>query len=182
MSSSVNSERTVLVTGATGKQGGAVARELLHRGYRVRALTREPGKPAAQELAGLGADVVRGDLDDPESLRPSLEGVYGAFSMQNYWETGFEREVAQGIALADLASEIGVQHFVYDSVGSANRETGLSHFESKWRIEERIRELDLAGDELSMSDTATTFGRVIGRPVEYVQLSWEKYREIAGEE
>lgn len=249
MSNSGNAERTVLVTGATGKQGGAVARELLQRGYRVRAVTREPGKSAAQELAELGADVVRGDMDDPESLRPSLDGVYGVFAVQNFWETGFEREVAQGIALAELASEMGVEHFVYSSVGSAQRETGLSHFESKWRIEERIRaldipytilrpvyfmdnwenpflrapilegtlaqpldpertlqqvaasdvgtfvgmafddrsawlgrELDIAGDELSMSETAETFGRVIGRPVRYVQLPWETYREVAGEE
>lgn len=244
-----NADRTVLVTGATGKQGGAAARELLERGFRVKALTRDPEKPAARRLAEQGAEVVRGDMDDPESLRPALEDAYGVFSVQNFWETGYEREVTQGIALAELASEIGVEHFVYSSVGSAHRETGLSHFESKWRIEERIRaldlpytifrpvffmdnwenpflrapivdgtlaqpldpdrtfqqvavrdlgafagmafddrdawlgrELDLAGDELTMSQIAETFGRVIGRPVQYVQLPWEKYREAAGEE
>jgi uncharacterized protein YbjT (DUF2867 family) len=249
MTSGANPERTIVVTGATGKQGGAVARELLRRGFRVRAVTRDTSKPAARELAELGAEVVRGDLDDPESLRPAIDGAYGVFSVQNFWETGYDREVTQGIALADLVKEVGVEHFVYNSVGSAHRETGLSHFESKWKIEEHIRELDLpytifrpvyfmdnwenpalrsmllggtlalpldpdrelqevatrdvgafvgmafadreawlgreldlAGDELSMSKTAETFGRVIGRPVNYVQLSWEKYRELAGEE
>ncbi|HEU4585215.1 MAG TPA: NmrA family NAD(P)-binding protein, partial [Gemmatimonadaceae bacterium] len=135
MANGENAERTIVVTGATGKQGGAVARELVRRGFRVRAITRDPSKPAAMALGELGIVVLRGDLDDPESLRSPLESAYGVYSVQNFWETGYEREVKQGIALAELAKDVGVEHFVYSSVASAQRETGLSHFESKWKIE-----------------------------------------------
>ena len=131
--------RTILVSGATGQQGGAVARELLERGFGVRALTRDPEKPAAQELAERGAEVVRGDLEDRSSLERVLEGVHGVFSVQNFWEAGYEREVRQGTQLADAAKEAGVSHLVYSSVGSAHRQTGLSHFESKWEVEEHVR-------------------------------------------
>jgi uncharacterized protein YbjT (DUF2867 family) len=136
--------RRVLVTGATGKQGGAVARHLLASGgFSVRALTRDPDQPAARSLAELGAEVVEGDLDDRPSVERALAGVYGVFSVQNFWETGYDREVSQGIGLADAARAAGVDHFVYASVGSAHRDTGLSHFESKWRIENHIRDIGL---------------------------------------
>lgn len=138
-----NRDRTILVTGATGHQGGAVARHLLQRGFRVRALTRNPDKPAARALAEKGAELVEGNLDDRASLDRALQGAYGAFSVQNFWETGYEREVEQGKRLADAARDAGVEHFVYSSVGSAHRNTGLSHFESKWEIENHVRELDL---------------------------------------
>lgn len=137
-------ERVVLVTGATGQQGGAVARHLLASGtYRVRALTRDPSRPAARALEERGAEIVAGDLDDADSVGRAVTGAYGVFSVQNFWETGYEREVAQGKRLADAARAAGVEHFVYSSVGSAHRRTGLSHFESKWLIEEHIRELGL---------------------------------------
>jgi uncharacterized protein YbjT (DUF2867 family) len=115
----MESGRTVLVSGATGQQGESVARELLERGFGVRALTRDPEKPAAKELAERGAEVVRGDLDDRSSLERALEGVYGVFSVQNFWEAGYEGEVRQGTHLADAAKEAGVSHLVYSSVGSA---------------------------------------------------------------
>lgn len=134
-----NRDRLILVTGATGHQGGATARALLGRGFRVRALTRNPDKPAAQALREQGAEVVKGDLDDRASVERALDGVYGVFSVQNFWETGAEREIAQGVGLADAARAAGVEHFVYTSVASAHRNTGLSHFESKWQIEEHIR-------------------------------------------
>jgi uncharacterized protein YbjT (DUF2867 family) len=132
----------ILVTGATGKQGGAVARELLARGYRVRAMTRHPNGEAAQELAGFGAQVVRGDLDDPASLAEAIKGVWGAFAIQNTWEAGVEREEEQGKRFARIAREGGIQHFVYSSVASADQATGIPHFENKWRVEETIRSLD----------------------------------------
>lgn len=132
----------ILVTGATGKQGGAVARGLLARGYRVRAMTRHPEGEAAQALAELGAQVVRGDLDDPASLADAVEGVWGVFSVQNTWEAGVQKEEEQGKRLARISKEAGVQHFVYSSVGSADRNTGIPHFENKWRVEETVRSLD----------------------------------------
>jgi uncharacterized protein YbjT (DUF2867 family) len=132
----------ILVTGATGKQGGAVARELLARGYRVRAITRHPDGEAAQVLAKLGAEVIWGDLDDPASLAEAVKGVWGVFSVQNTWEAGVEREEGQGKRFARIAKEAGVRHFVYSSVGSADRKTGIPHFDNKWRVEETVRSLD----------------------------------------
>ncbi len=88
-----NMEQLFLVTGATGRQGGAVARRLLKRLQRVRALTRDPEKPAARVLGGMGAELTRGDLDDRPSVERALEGAYGVFAVQNFWEAGYEREV-----------------------------------------------------------------------------------------
>ena len=131
----------ILVTGARGKQGGAVTRELLAKGHKVRAMTRHPESPGARELAKLGAQVVTADLDDAASLERVLAGAWGVFSMQNTWEAGVEREEEQGHRLAKLARKANVQHFVYSSVGSAHRKTGIPHFENKWRIEGTVREL-----------------------------------------
>jgi uncharacterized protein YbjT (DUF2867 family) len=132
----------VLVSGATGNQGSAVARELLERGFRVRALTRDPGRPAARDLAARGAELVPGDYDDPTSLKRATDGVYGVFSVQNF-TAGVDAEIRHGRALADAAKESGVAHFVYSSVGSANRGTGISFHDSKYEIEKHIYALDL---------------------------------------
>ena|SRR2546428_315517 len=131
----------ILVTGATGQQGGAVARELLAKRRKVRALTRKPDGEAAKALAKLGAEVVQGDLNDPDSLRRTLQGAWGVFAVQNTWEAGVEVEEAQGKRIAELAKQAGVQHFVYTSVGSAHRKTGIPHFDNKWRVEEAVRGL-----------------------------------------
>ena len=191
---------------------------------------------------------MRGDLDDRSSLDRALEGVHGVFSVQNFWETGYEREVQQGTHLADAAKGAGVSHLVYSSVGSAHRQTGLPHFESKWEVEESVRgsgvpytilrpvffmqnwevfgrdqilggtlaqpldpdkpfqtvavedigvfaamafenpdewigrEVDLAGDEMTMPEYAETFSRVIGREVNYYQVPWDQFEQAAGEE
>lgn len=135
--------KTILVTGATGKQGGAVTERLLKEKWKVRALCRNPGKEEARSLERQGAELVQGNLDNPESLRAACAGTYGVFSVQNFWETGAEHEISQGIALAEAAREAGVRHFVYSSVGGAERATGLIHFESKWKIEQHIRKLNL---------------------------------------
>ncbi len=79
---------TFLVLGATGQQGGAVARALLRRGQTVRALTRKTDSSAARTLAGLGATVVAGDLDRPETLPPAFAGVRGVFSVQDFYSPG----------------------------------------------------------------------------------------------
>jgi len=127
----------ILVTGATGQQGGAVARELLAGGHSVRAMTRKPDGDAAQALAALGAEVVAGD----SSLAAALDGVWGVFAVQNSWEAGVEGEEEQGKRIAQLARDAGVQHFVYTSVGGADRKTGVPHFDNKFRIEEKVRSL-----------------------------------------
>src|SRR2546425_9544652 len=131
----------IVVTGATGKQGGATTRELLAKGHKVRAMTRKPDSPAAREISKLGAEIVAGDLDDAASLERSLAGVWGVFAVQNTWEAGVEKEEEQGKRIAEIAKRRGVQHFVYTSVGSAHRKTGIPHFDNKWRVEETVRQL-----------------------------------------
>ncbi len=131
----------VLVTGATGHQGGAVAHALLSRKHKVKVMTRKPESDAANQLARLGAEVVKGDLDDAASLERALDGAWGTFAVQNTWEAGVEREEEQGKRFAEVARKKGVQHFVYTSVASAHRKTGIPHFENKFRIEEKVRSL-----------------------------------------
>jgi uncharacterized protein YbjT (DUF2867 family) len=133
--------KTILVTGATGNQGGAAARQLLAGGSRVRVLSRDPSKPAARALAELGAELVKGDLDDKASLERAVSGVSGVFSVGNFWEHGFEGEVRHGKAVADASKAAGIEHLVYTSVDSADRASSLPHFESKWQIEQHIRSI-----------------------------------------
>ena len=242
-------ERLILVSGATGQQGGAVARHLLREGVQVRALTRDSDQEAARALTDAGAEVVEGSFDDRASLDRALDGAYGAFSVQNFWTAGGpDGEVRQGTAFADAANDAGVEHFVYSSVGGAETDTGIPHFDSKWEIEEHIRSLglpatilrpvffmnnwtgfaedalrggqfpqplspdtslqqvavddvgafaalafsnpddwigravELAGDELTMTETAEAFSRVLGRDVEHVQVPWDVFEEQSGEE
>ena len=241
-------DKKIAVTGVTGHQGGATARHLLGKGFRVRGLTRKPDSPEARALATRGVEIVRGDQDNPTSLAEAFKGCYGVFSIQTFMEAGVEGEVRQGRAVADAAKAAGVKHLVYTSVASANRRTGLPHFESKFRIEEHIRsigiphsilrpvffmqnwgafcredilhgtlrqplapetslqqiavddigafaamafanperwigrECELAGDELTMTELAGTFTRVMGRQVRYIQLNLEDYRKVAGDE
>ncbi|GAB3695688.1 NmrA/HSCARG family protein [Nocardiopsis oceani] len=142
--------RTVLVTGATGTQGGAVARELLSRGHTVRALVRDPDRAGAQELKGLGAELVRGDLDDADSLFRAMDGVDGVFSVQATGDTPEETaaETRQGRSVADTALAAGVAHLVYSSVDGAERDTGIDHFESKAAVERHIRRLGISATVL----------------------------------
>lgn len=135
--------RIILVAGATGTQGGAVARELAARGYRVRGLTRDPDSEASRALAALGIEMVRGDFDDAASLDRALEGAYGAFSVQQYRGVGVDGEIRQGKAFADAAKRAAVEHFVYTSVAKATLNTGVPQFESKLEIENHIRTIGL---------------------------------------
>jgi uncharacterized protein YbjT (DUF2867 family) len=128
----------VLVTGATGQQGGSAARHLAKSGHRVRALTRNVGGPAAQALAATGINVIPGDLDDGESIRRALEGVDAVFLITTPFERGIETEMRQAFAVADAARAAGV-FVIYTSVANADRATGIPHFESKFAVEERIR-------------------------------------------
>jgi len=241
-------DRAILVTGATGQQGGAVLRHLRTQGFAVRALTRDVHSPAARTLAATGVAIIQGDFDDRASLERALAGMYGAYAVQTPFQSGgVEGEARQGIAFADAAKASGIQHLVYSSVGSADRQTGIPHFESKYQIEEHIRALgllhtilrpvflmenflsnrdtivsgtlaqplmpatqlqlvavddigafaalafaapeqwlgraiELAGDELTMPQAAERFGRVIGRPVQYVPVPMAEFRRTRGEE
>lgn len=133
---------TILVTGATGRQGGAVAHELIDHGYEIKAMTRHPESPTAQELADRGAELVKADLDDAASLEKAMDGIWGVFAVQNTWEAGVEKEEEQGKRIARIAKDAGVQHYVYTSVASAQHKTGIPHFDNKFRVEQRVSELD----------------------------------------
>jgi len=242
-----NNGKLILITGATGQQGGAALRLLREKGFPIRALTRHPDRPTARALVGQGTEVVRGDLKDPVILVRAMEGAYGVFGVQTPMEEGVQSETSQGINLVDAAKRSRVSHFVYSSVGSADRRTGIPHFDSKFRIEEHLRgsglkntilrpvffmenwlrmrdaieqgtialplepdtrlqmisvydigvfvamafehpghwqgrAVDLAGDEMSMTDLAEAFGRMTGRNVAYVQISWDQFEQTAGHE
>lgn len=131
-------KKTVLVLGATGRQGGATARHLLNKGWQVRALTRDPRQPAAQALQAAGAEILQGDYDDPASLENAMLGVYGVFSVQASAD-----EVRQGKRIADVAQAADVQHFVYTSVQSADDLARVGGDTNKWEIEQYIQALGL---------------------------------------
>jgi uncharacterized protein YbjT (DUF2867 family) len=138
-----NESRIVLVTGATGKQGGAVLRHLAAKHWKIRALTRNPESRAAQALKAQGVEVMRGDLEDARSLPSAVTGAYGVYSVQDFWSVGARREILQGKNLADAAAKAGVGHFVYSSVGGAERGSGIDHWESKWEVEKHLKALKL---------------------------------------
>ncbi len=136
-----HSDKLILVTGATGKQGGAAMRHLRERGFSVRAMTRDPNKPEAVALAGHGTEVVRGDMDDDASLDKAMDGVDGVYSVQaSRQKGGPEVEIRQGIKVAEAARRADVGHLVYSSVASADQNTGIPHFDSKFQIEEHVRQ------------------------------------------
>jgi uncharacterized protein YbjT (DUF2867 family) len=235
-------QRTILITGATGKQGGAVIRALIGKGFRLLAMTRKPDSPAALALAADGVELVRGDLNDEASLKTALTGAWGTLAVQNTWEAGVEGEEEQGKRFATIARDAGVQHFVYQSVGSAHRKTGIPHFENKARIEDTVRslkfpshviirpvffmenlpspwflngdklyaamkpttvlqmiavsdigqygaraftdaeklnrrEIDIAGDAVTIPQAAATLSKAMGRTIEFVQIPIEEVRK-----
>lgn len=137
------SEKTILVTGATGRQGGAVIRHLVQRGFKVRAITRDPQKPASQSLKSRGVEIFKADMEDVASLHPAMQGVYGVFSLQNYWETGvgYHGEIRQAQNLAQVARDKNVSHFVQSSIAGCDQAKGVEHFESKWEIEQIVDSL-----------------------------------------
>lgn len=137
--------KVILVTGATGQQGGAAAKHLMQDGWKLRALVRDPQKASAQQLEKQGVELFKGDLNDRTSLDQALQGVYGAFAVTNFWlpDVGFDGEIKQGKNLADAALAAEIDHFVYSSVGAAHRGMGQQHFESKWLVEQHIHEIGL---------------------------------------
>uniref|UniRef100_W5M6Y9 NmrA-like family domain-containing protein 1 n=1 Tax=Lepisosteus oculatus TaxID=7918 RepID=W5M6Y9_LEPOC len=143
----MSDKKVIVVFGATGAQGGSVARALLqHPGFEVRAATRDPKKPAAVELGRLGAQLVKADVGCPAEVEAALRGSYGAFLVTNFWEH-FDKstEVKQGKMVADLAKKLGLQHVVYSGLENVHRLTGgkltVLHFDGKGEVEEYFRSL-----------------------------------------
>lgn len=152
--------RVIVVTGATGRQGSAVTRHLLEQGWRVRALTRNIAGKQAQALAALGAEVVRGDLDDTTTLRPAFAGAGGVYSVQNPYISGPGGEVRQGKNVADIAEASGIRHFVYASAGTGQPGTGIPSWETKLQVEAHLKALGLPATIL--------------RPMAFMELMTEK--------
>ena len=134
---------SVLVSGATGQQGGALARVLLERGHSVRAFVRSPDSPEAKELERRGAELARGDFDEPSTLEEAARGTDALFIVATPFEAGTDAETRHGIAATDAAKAAGVSHLVYSSVADADKDTGIPHFESKRKVEEHIEGLGI---------------------------------------
>ncbi len=133
----------MLVTGATGQQGGATARRLLEHGHKVRAVTRDPASAKAKGLAALGATLVTADLLDLEAMTRAADGADALFAISTPFEAGVDAEIQQAVTAAKAARAAGTAHFVYTSVAGADRKSGIEHFDSKGRAEAMIRELGL---------------------------------------
>lgn len=117
--------RKILVTGATGKQGGALAKLLLQKKHKVYALTRNTSSPAAQDLQDKGANVIKGDLEDYNSLYHAINDLDSIFLMGTPFEDGVEGEIRRGKLMADMARDKGIEHLVYSSVANADKNTGF---------------------------------------------------------
>ncbi len=148
----MNEAKQVLIFGATGNMGGAAARELLQRGWQVRAVTRNPQSEKAQDLAKLGAEVVQADMENRASLEAAFDGMTKVFSVQSWGISGIEGEIRQGKLVADVAKEAGITHLVYGSAGIGEPNTGVPHFECKIEVERYMRE------ELGLPTTAVRPG------------------------
>lgn len=128
--------KKIFVTGATGNQGGAVARNLLNKGFYVKALVRNP---AAAELSPQdNLEIMKGDLDDPTSYHSCLKDVDGVFC-NLVFKYGIDKEIKQGIDLVNAAAENKIEHFVYSSVIGCDLKTGIPHWESKLKIEDHLK-------------------------------------------
>jgi uncharacterized protein YbjT (DUF2867 family) len=151
--------RTIAVVGATGAQGGGLARAILadpSGGFSVRALTRRPDSDAAKALGNAGADIVRADLDEPDSVARAFEGCQGAFCVTNFWEHfSPEREVTQARHQAEAAREAGVGHVIWSTLDDTRAFVPLDddrmptlmgrykvpHFDAKAEANDVFREL-----------------------------------------
>ncbi|MDO9374819.1 MAG: NmrA/HSCARG family protein [Ferruginibacter sp.] len=141
----MSDKKTILVTGATGAQGGSVARYLMEDGqFAVRALTRNVDSAKAIALRDAGAEVVTGDLNDVASLEAAMQGCYGVFGVTNFWEH-FDNESAHGKNLVDAVVKTGVDHFIYSSLRSAvkesNGELKVPHLDIKAELEEYAKKV-----------------------------------------
>jgi uncharacterized protein YbjT (DUF2867 family) len=139
--------KTILVTGATGAQGGSVAKHLLGSGqFNVRALTRKPDSDKARSLRNAGAEVVMGDLNDVRSLKDAVAGCQGVYGVTNFWEH-FDREYDHGKNLIDTVAAADIGHLVFSSLPDARKlSTGtldVPHFQMKAELEQYARDLEL---------------------------------------
>ncbi|KAL6242147.1 hypothetical protein RBB50_011059 [Rhinocladiella similis] len=140
-------QKVITVFGATGNQGGSTASAIfnspeLSAKYKVRAITRDPTKPAAQALASKGAELAKADLNDIDSVRSAIAGSYGVFAVTNYWETMSKTvEYQQGKNIVDACKGEGIKHLIWSSLPNVTKLTNgelskVEHFDSKAEVAE----------------------------------------------
>jgi uncharacterized protein YbjT (DUF2867 family) len=172
-------KKIIAVMGATGAQGGGLVRAILNDpngGFAARAITRDINSDKAKELAALGAEVVAGDLDNPESINKAFEGAYGAFCVTFFWaHFSPEKEIAHAKTLAEAAKKANVQHVVWSSLEDTRKWIPLSddrmptlqgkykvpHFDAKGEADQQFTSLGLPLTILLASfywDNAIYFG------------------------
>jgi len=142
------SKQLIVVTGATGEQGGSLIRALLRQGkFAIRGVTRNVSAEKAVALQKQGVEMVQGDLSDPQSIENALKGAYGFYLLTQFWEHGHEKELQQGKQAADAAVKAGVQHLVFSGLEDAVKLTGgknkVDHFTYKAYVEDYIRTLNI---------------------------------------
>jgi uncharacterized protein YbjT (DUF2867 family) len=125
-----------------------VVKSLLERGHEVRAVTRSTDSAKARKLAAAGVTLVRASFEDTAALTKSLEGATSLFAMTTPFEEGTQADTRQGISAADAAKAAGVD-LVYNSIGSANRQTGIPHFDSKYEVENHIAKIGVRATVLA---------------------------------
>lgn len=155
----MSAKNILTVFGATGQQGGSVIQTILrtpalNAKYALRGVTRDTSRPAAQELAKLGVDVVRANLDDPASLEKAIRGSYGVFAVTNFWESmDGAKETQQGRNIVDASLATGVSHLVISSLHNVNELTNgalhVPHFDSKAAIDDYAE--SVRGDKLNVT-------------------------------
>lgn len=136
-------KRKVLVSGATGQQGGSVIKALLKEGHQVIGITRNIEAEKAQKLSSQGVRMVSVNFTDFDALVALMKTVDTVFSMTTPFEGGLEYETEQGITMANAAIEAGVGHFIFNSVGDADKNTNVPHFDSKYAVEKHLEAIGL---------------------------------------
>jgi uncharacterized protein YbjT (DUF2867 family) len=143
--------KILTVFGATGNQGGSVikavlADPVLSKEYKIRAITRDASKPAAQALAAKGVEVVSADMSSKASVAPAVQGAHTVYLVTNFWESmSANKEIAQGKAVTDASKAAGVQRIIFSSLINVTEASGgklshVSHFDGKANIEKYIRD------------------------------------------
>ncbi|KAF2685404.1 NAD(P)-binding protein [Lentithecium fluviatile CBS 122367] len=147
-----NMTKLITVFGSTGNQGGSVIRAILghsqlSKEWKIRGITRNPGKPDAQAMIAKGVEIIQADLNSKDSILSAISGSSAVFGVTNYWEKGtLEHEVMQGRNLADAAKEAGIEHLIWSSLPYVSKITdgklhNLHHFDSKAMVEEYVNEI-----------------------------------------
>jgi hypothetical protein len=148
-------DKKILVVGASGAQGGSVARHLLsEEGVSVTCLTRNPGSDNAVALARAGAEIVEGDLNDADSVYEAAKDCWGVFGGTNFWEH-FDNEFQQGKNLVDAASNAGCEYLVLSTLPYINKITKgalvVPHFDMKGQVEEYARSTGIRATYVHMA-------------------------------